>query len=92
MASRRSNEIDLNGLSEKEAIEKLEKEIKSLKRSIFSSQLGLNEYCNRQDVGREEKEQQLKAKLERAKKKIASYYDLQEKLKNITLEGNSTPI
>ena len=53
MASRRSNEIDLNGLSEKEAIEKLEKEIKSLKRSIFSSQLGLNEYCNRQDVGRE---------------------------------------
>lgn len=92
MASRRSNEIDLNGLSEKEAIEKLEKEIKSLKRSIFSSQLGLNEYCNRQDVGREEKEKQLKAKLERAKKKIASYYDLQEKLKNITLEGNSTPI
>ena len=92
MASRRSNEIDLNGLSEKEAIEKLEKEIKSLKRSIYSSQLGLNEYCNRQDVGREEKEKQLKAKLERAKKKIASYYDLQEKLKNITLEGNSTPI
>lgn len=92
MASRRSNEIDLNGLSEKEAIEKLKKEIKSLKRSIFSSQLGLNEYCNRQDVGREEKEKQLKAKLERAKKKIASYYDLQEKLKNITLEGNSTPI
>lgn len=92
MASRRSNELDLNGLSEKEAIAKLEKEIKSLKRSIFSSQLGLNEYCNRQDVGREEKEKQLKAKLERAKKKIASYYDLQEKLKNITLEGNSTPI
>lgn len=92
MASRRSNEIDLNGLSEKEAIAKLEKEIKSLKRSIYSSQLGLNEYCNRQDVGREEKEKQLKAKLERAKKKIASYYDLQEKLKNITLEGNSTPI
>lgn len=92
MASRRSNEIDLNGLSEKEAIAKLEKEIKSLKRSIYSSQLGLNEYCNRQDVGREEKEKQLKAKLERAKKKIASYYDLQKKLKNITLEGNSTPI
>lgn len=92
MASRRSNELDLNGLSEEEAIAKLEKEIKSLKRSIYSSQLGLNEYCNRQDVGREEKEKQLKAKLERAKKKIASYYDLQEKLKNITLEGNSTPI
>ena len=92
MASKGNNELNLNGLSEKEAIAKLKKEIKSLKRTIYSSQLGLNEYCNRQDVGREEKEKQLKDKIERAKKKIASYYDLQEKLKSITLEGNSTPI